>query len=556
MRIVYSILFVGCTVVAHAQYTLDTLRRIHPRPGTGLSAIWGYTAPDGREYALVGITGSGSGSTSGGTSIVDITDARNPRVVTHINGPNSTWREMKTYRHYAYVVTEAPTATGVQIIDLSLLPDTARLLTTFNYTSGTRHTRQSHTISIHDGYMYLNGCQGWPPGGILIFDLRTNPLSPQFVGQYQPQYIHDSYVLRDTIFAAAIYSGGGLYIANATNKANVQTIVQIRYAGSGTHSARVTKDRRYALTTDEIGTTRRDLKIWDISNLPTVDTIPTATFTVNPNSTIHNVHVRGDFAYCSWYNDYALQIVDITNPASPVLAAGYSIPGSGLSWEVYPYFPSGKIILGAGSTGLWIFRFSGLAPRVPVTLLEPLHNDTLETGSPITFRWTKSADLNRDPHYYEVRLTGPGLDTIWRASDSVSRFTNLARLQQGSSYTWRIYTRDEWNETPSPSTSTFWYMGPLSVNGPSVPTAYRLEQNFPNPFNPSTTIRYEIPQPGYVSLSIHNVLGQEVASLVQGEQKAGWYDVSFNASNLPSGIYIYRLHAGKFVEAKKMLLLR
>lgn len=557
----YYILFSACTIAAHAQYTLDTLRHVHPRPGTGLSAIWGYTAPDGREYALVGITGSGTGSTSGGTSIVDITDDANPRVVTHINGPNSTWREMKTYKQYAYVVTEASGATGVQIIDLSLLPDTARLVTTFNYTSGSNHTRQSHTISIHDGFMYLNGCAGWSPGGILIFDLRPNPLSPQFVGQYQPQYIHDSYVLRDTIFASAIYTGGGLIIANATNKANVQTIAQIFYSGSGTHNAWVTKDRRYALTTDEIGTTQHNLKIWDISNLPTVSTTPVATFTVSPTSTIHNVHVRGDFAYCAWYNNYALQIVDISNPQSPVLAAGYSIPGSGLSWEVYPYFPSGKIILGAGpqsstSTGLWIFRFSGLAPRVPVTLLEPANNDTLETGLPITFRWTKSADLNRDPHYYEVRLTGPGLDTVWRANDSVSTFTNLARLQQGSSYTWRIYTRDEWNEIPSPSTSTFWYTGPLSVDDPSVPATYRLEQNFPNPFNPSTTIRYEIPKHGYVSLSIHDVLGQNIATLVNGHKHAGRYEVVWNAAGLPSGVYFYHLNTSGHTAVKKMLLIK
>jgi len=556
MRISYPILFISCTVIAHAQYTLDTLRHIHPRPGTGLSAIWGYTAPDGREYALVGITGSGTGSTSGGTSIVDITDDANPRIVTHINGPNSTWREMKTYRHYAYVVTEASSATGVQIIDLSLLPDTARLVRTFSYTSGSRNINRSHTISIHNGFMYLNGCAGWSPGGIVIFDLRSDPLNPVFVGEYQPQYIHDSYVLRDTIYASAINSGGGLIIANAINKANVQTIAQISYPGSGTHNAWLTKDRRYALTTDEIGTTQHNLKIWDIGNLPTVPTSPVATFTVNPSSTIHNVHVRGDFAYCAWYGGYGLQIADITNPAAPVLAAGYRTSTSALAWEVYPYFPSGKIIIGDGSTGLWIFRFSGLAPRVPVTLLEPHNNDTLETALPITFRWTRSADLNKDPHYYEVRLTGPGLDTTWRSNDSVSTFTNLARLQQGSLYTWRVYTRDEWNETPSPMTSTFFYMAPLSVTNPSVPAAYRLEQNYPNPFNPKTIIRYEIPERAYVSLKIHNMLGQEIATLVNEEQQPGKYEVVWNAAGVSSGVYFYRFQAGKFSGMKKSLLVR
>jgi choice-of-anchor B domain-containing protein len=557
MRIVSCfLLFVGTTLLAHAQYTLDTLRHMHPRPGTGLSAIWGYTAPDGREYALVGITGSGTGGTSGGTSIVDITDDANPQVVTHINGPNSTWRELKTYRHYAYVVTEASSATGVQIIDLSELPDTARLARTFSYSNGSSNINRSHTISIHDGFMYLNGCAGWSPGGIVIFDLRNDPLNPVYVGQYQPQYIHDSYVLRDTIYASAIYTGGGLIIANAVNKANVQTIAQISYPGSGTHNAWVSKDRRYAMTTDEIGTTQKNLKIWDISNLPTVPTTPTATFTVNPSSTIHNVHVRGDFAYCAWYSGYGLQIANIANPASPVLAAGYNTSTSSLAWETYPYFPSGKVIIGDGSTGLWIFRFSGLAPRVPVTLLQPEDGDSVASGSPITFQWTKSANLNSDPHYYEVHLTGPGLDTTWRANDSVSTFTNFQRLQQGGTYTWRIFTRDEWNETPSPSTSSFTYAGPLSANEPEVPTTYRLEQNFPNPFNPSTVIGYVIPKSGYVSLKIYDVLGQEIATLVSEEQQTGMHQTRWEAQGLSSGVYYYRLQAGTFTDTKKLLLLR
>jgi choice-of-anchor B domain-containing protein len=204
----------ACSVFAQAR--LDTLRHIHPRPGTGLSAIWGYTAPDGREYALVGITGSGTGSTSGGTSIVDITNDANPRVVTHIVGPNSSWREMKTYKQYAYVVTEAGTGSGVQIIDLSRLPDTAALVTTFAYSSGSKNTNRSHTISIHDGFMYLNGCAGWSPGGILIFDLRSNPLNPQFVSEYQPMYIHDSYVLRDTIYGSATRPTSKLSVVSHT----------------------------------------------------------------------------------------------------------------------------------------------------------------------------------------------------------------------------------------------------------------------------------------------------------------------------------------------------
>ncbi len=558
-----------------AQPRLDTLRHIHPRPGTGLSAIWGYTAPDGREYALVGITGSGSGNTSGGTSIVDITDGSNPRVVTHIVGPNSTWREMKTYKHYAYIVTEASAATGVQIIDLSRLPDTASLVRTFNYTQGTKNINRSHTITITDGYMYLNGCAGWSPGGILIFDLRNDPTNPQFVSEYQPQYVHDSYVLRDTIYAAAIYSGGGVIIADARNKFNVQTIGRIAYANSGTHNVWITKDRRFALSTDEINHPQKNVKFWDISNLPIIPTSTSATFTVDPTSTVHNVHIRGDYAYCSWYQGYGLQIIDIHNPLSPTLAAGYRTSSNSLAWEVYPYFPSGKIILGDGSTGLWIFRFSGLAPRIPVRLLDPAHNDTVRVQNSMRLRWTKTADLNADPHWYEVHLWGEALDTTFTVNDSVATFTNIAALHNGRPYTWTVTTKDEWNTTASIDTFRFWFIQPTGIGeATDIPKTFALEQNYPNPFsatggsayggNPTTTIRFQIPSPGKVTLSVFDVLGKLVATIVDENMVAGYYDRRFNAAGLASGVYFYRLqvnaaeNAGgrSYVQARRMVLIR
>jgi hypothetical protein len=89
-----------------------------------------------------------------------------------------------------------------------------------------------------------------------------------------------------------------------------------------------------------------------------------------------------------------------------------------------------------------------------------------------------------------------------------------------------------------------------------LPVAFRLGQNYPNPFNPSTTIRYDLPRRAHVSLSVFNTLGQQVASLVEGEEEAGYHEVQFDASQVSSGVYFYRLCAGKYVETKKMLLMR
>jgi hypothetical protein len=83
-----------------------------------------------------------------------------------------------------------------------------------------------------------------------------------------------------------------------------------------------------------------------------------------------------------------------------------------------------------------------------------------------------------------------------------------------------------------------------------------LNQNYPNPFNPSTTIRYTLPLAGNVTLKVYNALGQEIATLVNGHQKAQNYEVTFDASNLASGIYIYKLQTANFSQSKKMVLLK
>lgn len=89
-----------------------------------------------------------------------------------------------------------------------------------------------------------------------------------------------------------------------------------------------------------------------------------------------------------------------------------------------------------------------------------------------------------------------------------------------------------------------------------VPEKFILSQNFPNPFNPSTKINYELPISNYVTLKIFDMMGREVYELVNANQNAGSYSVMFNASNLSSGIYYYKLSAGEFVETKKMLLVK
>jgi hypothetical protein len=92
--------------------------------------------------------------------------------------------------------------------------------------------------------------------------------------------------------------------------------------------------------------------------------------------------------------------------------------------------------------------------------------------------------------------------------------------------------------------------------GTEIPENFRLEQNYPNPFNPVTNINFAIPQNEFVTLKVFDILGRETAVLISKNLTAGSYTVDFNASNLSSGIYFYRLEAGNYFDTKRMVLVK
>lgn len=92
--------------------------------------------------------------------------------------------------------------------------------------------------------------------------------------------------------------------------------------------------------------------------------------------------------------------------------------------------------------------------------------------------------------------------------------------------------------------------------GSTLPSDFALDQNYPNPFNPTTNVRFNVPKNSFVTLKVYNMLGQEVATLVNKELNAGTFEADFNAANLASGSYVYRLTADGFVQSRKMILMK
>ncbi len=162
-----------------------------------------------------------------------------------------------------------------------------------------------------------------------------------------------------------------------------------------------------------------------------------------------------------------------------------------------------------------------------------------------------------------VEIPGPGTYTITFSMNSVLEglhYDDYGYYAEGEFYffelgDWRPYSGDLFFKLYVTTNTT-------EVEREEFPTKFELYQNYPNPFNPTTTIKYAIPSLGGVetqnlaSLRIYNILGEEIETLVNKRQAPGNYSVQFNASNLPSGVYFYKLQCGNFVSTKKMIFLK
>ena len=307
------------------------------------SALWGYTAPDDREYALLG--------GYRGTFIIDVTE-KPIKQVAFIPGPENGWREIKTFGNYAYVVSEG--GAGLQIIDLAGLPNSAELVKSDSSTF-----RTAHTLTQEGDWLYVNGSnlEANVNGGTLIFNVADNPLEPELVGTYDKHYVHDVTIRNDTMYAAAITDGYLSLVYLGADRKDPQLVTTITYPGAGTHNSDLTTDGRYVMTTDEVGQTEKTLKVWDI--LDRDDIVQVADWTPQPRAIVHNVRIVESLAFVSWYTA-GTRIVDISDPVHPVEIAFFDfLPGEAPlfrgNWDIYPYFKSGKLIASSMEQGLYVF---------------------------------------------------------------------------------------------------------------------------------------------------------------------------------------------------------
>lgn len=303
--------------------------------------VWGYTAPNGDEYALLGATT--------GTVVVDISNPSNPIERGWFPWASSTWRDIRTYGHYAYVVTEA--TAGFQIIDLSN-PNSPQLVGQF----GTGVTTNAHNVCVDTGTgkLYLVGTNV----GVPVWDLAANPANPPYLGIASNTGFHDLCVENGYAYASHI-GGGVLRILDLATPMPHAILSNTSTPNQFTHNAWPNASGNLIVTTDE--QTGSVIKLYDITNKS--NPIPLGQFTPNPASIPHNAFIVGDKVHVSWYTE-GYRCIDISDPMNPVEVASYDTwPGAsgGFNgcWGCYPFLPSGNILASDRSTGLYIVRPTG-----------------------------------------------------------------------------------------------------------------------------------------------------------------------------------------------------
>ena len=340
----------------------------------GVNDVCGWVAPDGTEYALIGL--------HGGVGIVDV-DVTPIQEVVYVPTEYNLWKDINTYGHYAYVSTEAHV--GLLIIDLQYLPDSVK---TYNWqdslptAEGPKPCKKAHTLwTDENGLLYLMGTN-LNNGGVIMLDIASSPTDPVFLGYGPAIYSHDCYTRDSIIYSSEIYAGN-LSIYDAHTPQNMVMLGQVKTPHEFTHNSWLSQNGKTMFTTDERGNSYvTSYNISDPANIVELDRYRQAS-TEGSGNIVHNVYVwEEDWLVVAYYGN-GTTIVDAARPDNLVevgnfdswLGADGGFPGV---WGTYPWLPSGKILSSDRNSGLYVFEPN----YVRACYLEGIVQDSV-TGLPL-----------------------------------------------------------------------------------------------------------------------------------------------------------------------------
>jgi len=315
---------------------------------------WGYTSASGREYALMGMSNK--------LVVVEITDPANPVILGNVSHTNSSWCDVKVFGDYCYVVNES--GGGLDVIDLSDV-DNGNITLVQRMTTGGLSSSHDVAIDTDSGYLYLLG-SNLNGGRLVAYDL-SDPENPLFVGQVASDvgaYVHDAQIVTfdsgpNAGKQIAFCGNGsiGLDIYDVTDKSNMVRLSRTTYSNlSYAHQCWLSEDRQLLYLNDETDGVNETV-IFDVSDLSAPEVVGSVNSGVG--ATDHNLYVRDGFIYEAEYHA-GMRIFCAEDPLKPVQVGWFDTyppdddAGFDGAWGVYPFFPSGTVIISDIDRGLFI----------------------------------------------------------------------------------------------------------------------------------------------------------------------------------------------------------
>ncbi|MCL4551001.1 MAG: family 10 glycosylhydrolase [Bacteroidetes bacterium] len=365
----------------------------------------------------------------------------------------------------------------------------------------------------------------------------------------------------DTTFFYVVYRSENAS-PDIENSSNLFGITGTTFLSSDYAKYSITKGTYYAVTA--IGRYSNESQISNVVSLNLLSLVPSKPVLASP---ANNSHELGLTANLSWSGDsnserYVAQVSKdssfnsntvlwLTEYKNTQLSFRNVVPGEKYYWRVKAFGQVGE----SAYSDVYGFQ-SGIS--LPPQLISPAHATYNVTLTP-TFKWHQS--VNATSYRIQVSSTIDFQNGTYVADTTLVDTTLATKvpLTPNKKYYWRVSAKNTYGT--SYWSSQFGFQTTITnVDNENIPTKISLNQNYPNPFNPTTEISFSIPEGGYTSLKVYNIIGEIVEELVSKYLSAGSYSVEFNARSakggLPSGVYIYALQSGPKILIRKMILIK
>ena len=511
--------------------------------GNGYNDIWGYVAPDGREYAILGASDS--------IIIFDVTD---PLAITKVGAlPGSgvaIWRDMKTYRQRLYAGCDSCNE-GIRVFDLSTLPASFSQIAQFSTDFVNSHNIYIDTTAARLYAVGANSSSGIGEG-FAVYDVSAASAVPPLLKKLRLDtlpgeigsvnyYIHDLFVKDNIAYCSHARTGYGIW-----NVANLDSIYKLSILELPNADNRSYVHSSWNADGDSVAYVATE--VWGNEQIYVVDQRdPENTFLettwkeplldcgANPqtNNVPHNPYVVGNYVYISYYQD-GIQILDISNPLAPVRAGYYDLDTSNIeyngttgNWGVYPFLPSGTILASDAIQGFYALKFTPAVVPIEILSFEVFPTSERDQAS---IEWSVASAIN--VRNFELQRSDNGTD-FRKLNDveyvnNTDTYTFLDKGLENGQYFYRLKTIDfdgsfEFSEVRS-----------IKIEDEISIVVY--------PTTASNEIMVELSLDNSWNYSIYNTAGALVSkSMFRGKSNL------INISNFSSGVYHIQLTNGKQV---------